>query len=152
MTKRHGGFVEQQAGSKVSLSSAARTRFKWIELYQQIGDAGVVCRRCGISRPTLRKWLYRFQAQGVAGLEFLSRRPLNSRTRKVSSDLELAILQIREEKGLGARRIKSDLIHEYGIELSQTAIQRVLDRHDIPPLTRERRRHVHKRYNASFPG
>ena len=47
----------------------ARTRLGWIKLYEEIGDAGVVCRRCGISRPTLRKWWRRYQAQGTAGLE-----------------------------------------------------------------------------------
>ena len=26
----------------------ARTRLGWVELYQEIGNAGVVCRRCGI--------------------------------------------------------------------------------------------------------
>ncbi len=33
----------------------AQTRLDWVELYQETGNAGVVCRRCGISRPTLRK-------------------------------------------------------------------------------------------------
>ena len=29
----------------------ARTRLGWIRLYEQVGDAGLVCRRCGIARP-----------------------------------------------------------------------------------------------------
>lgn len=29
---------------------------------------GLVCRRCGISRPTLRKWLTRYQKDSVDGL------------------------------------------------------------------------------------
>ena len=33
----------------------AKARLGWVKLYQQTGDAGLVCRRCGISRPTLRK-------------------------------------------------------------------------------------------------
>jgi hypothetical protein len=32
-----------------------KARRGWIKLYQQTGDAGLVCRCCGISRPTLRK-------------------------------------------------------------------------------------------------
>ena len=31
-------------------------RLHWVELYSQCKDAGLVCRRCGILRPTLRKW------------------------------------------------------------------------------------------------
>src|SRR6478609_4696826 len=53
----------------------AQTRLGWVELYQEIGNAGVVCRRCGISRPTLRKWWRRYQALGMAGLEEQSCRP-----------------------------------------------------------------------------
>ena len=39
------------------------------------GAAGLVCRRCGISRATLRKWWRRYQADGEAGLVEHSRRP-----------------------------------------------------------------------------
>ena len=42
----------------------ARTRLGWVRLYEEVGNAGVVCRRCGISRPTLRKWWRRYQARG----------------------------------------------------------------------------------------
>jgi transposase-like protein len=50
-----------------------KARLKWIKLYEEIKDAGVVCRRCGISRPTLRKWLKRYAEKGLAGLEEYSR-------------------------------------------------------------------------------
>jgi len=42
----------------------ARTRPGWVRLYERVGNAGIVCRRCGISRPTLRKWWRRYQAEG----------------------------------------------------------------------------------------
>ena len=54
----------------------ARTRLGWIRLYEQIGNAGVVCRRCGIARPTLRKWWRRYQA-ALAELEKYSERELS---------------------------------------------------------------------------
>jgi transposase-like protein len=47
----------------------AHTRLGWVRLYERVGDAGLVCRRCGISRPTLRKWWHRYQAEGEVGLE-----------------------------------------------------------------------------------
>jgi len=37
-----------------------RQRLKWIKLYEETKNAGLVCRSCGISRPTLRKWLSRY--------------------------------------------------------------------------------------------
>ena len=61
----------------------AGTRLGWIKLYEELGNAGVVCRRCGISRPTLRKWWRRYQAEGEKGLEARSRRPHSSPNRKV---------------------------------------------------------------------
>jgi transposase-like protein len=61
----------------------ARTRLGWVHLYEQLGDAGAVCRRCGISRPTLRKWWRRYQADGVAGLKDESRRPHHLAKQKV---------------------------------------------------------------------
>ena len=33
----------------------AQARLGWVKLYEQIGHAGIVCRRCGISASTLRK-------------------------------------------------------------------------------------------------
>ena len=32
-----------------------RARLQWVQLYLRTGHAGLTCRRCGISRPTLRK-------------------------------------------------------------------------------------------------
>jgi hypothetical protein len=31
-------------------------RLRWARMLQETGNAGLVCLRCGISRPTLRKW------------------------------------------------------------------------------------------------
>ncbi len=31
-----------------------KQRLVWVEMYHQTQNAGLVCRRCGISRPTLR--------------------------------------------------------------------------------------------------
>lgn len=33
-----------------------RARLAWVLLYEETGDAGLTCLRCGISRPTLRLW------------------------------------------------------------------------------------------------
>ena len=46
-----------------------KARLQWVKLYEEIKDAGIVCRRCGISRPTLRKWLKRYAEKGLAGLK-----------------------------------------------------------------------------------
>jgi len=52
-----------------------KKRLVWVKLYEQTKDAWLTCRRCGISRPTLRKWFRRYQEQSEAGLHSQSRRP-----------------------------------------------------------------------------
>jgi len=46
-----------------------QARLSWVRLFKQTGNAGLVCKRCGISRPTLRKWLRRFEAKELEGLK-----------------------------------------------------------------------------------
>jgi len=50
-----------------------KQRLGWVQLYAETGNSGFVCRRCGISRPTLRKWWQRYQAEGEAGLQSCGR-------------------------------------------------------------------------------
>ena len=69
----------------------ARTRLGWVRFYQQVGNAGLVCRRCGISRPTLRKWWRRYRAEGEAGLEARSHRPHRSPNRKIFAEQEALV-------------------------------------------------------------
>lgn len=57
------------------MSPEAKKRLKWIEGYETTGHVGRTCLKCGISRPALRKWLKRYEAEDPAGLESRSRRP-----------------------------------------------------------------------------
>jgi len=57
------------------MNKEIRKRLKWVQLYEETQNAGLVCRRCGISRLTLRKWLKWYEQLGLDGLEEISRRP-----------------------------------------------------------------------------
>jgi len=50
-----------------AMNKEIKQRLKWIELYEETNSAGLVCRRCGFSRPILRKWYKRCKerANGV---------------------------------------------------------------------------------------
>jgi transposase InsO family protein len=138
---------------KEAAERATRQRLKWIEAYCEIGDAGAVCRRFGISRPTLRKWLRRFGAEGQTGLHQLSRRPHNSPAKKVSVDAEKQILALRRERRLGVKRIRAELRRLHDVQLSPSVIHKVLVRHDLNVLPRRKRvRHKPKRYSRPVPG
>jgi transposase InsO family protein len=128
-----------------------QARRKWISLYEEIGDAGVVCRRCGISRPTLRKWWCRFQQRGEQGLLSNSRRPHSSPNSKVTAQHEELILGLRRERKLGPLRIQAELLRLHDLRFSTATIWKVLDRHRAKPLLR-RRPSPPKRYSRKVPG
>ena len=96
-------------------------RLQWMQLYEKTKDAGLVCRRCGISRHTLRKWWKRYQEQGINGLSSHSRRPKHSPATKVGHHEEQLILGIRWTRNIGARRIQSEIkqtmVYPYHLQL-----------------------------------
>lgn len=115
-----------------------KTRLQWVRMYEAVGDADIVCRRCGISRPTLRMWLKRYRTEGEAGLVSCSQRPKHSPNQKVSTEHEQWILNLRK-RCLGARRIENELARLHEVHLSLRTIHKVLTRHNVKPLTRRRR-------------
>jgi transposase len=132
---------------------AERQRPRWIEAYRGLGDAGAVCRRFGVSRPTLRKWLRRYEQEGKAGLRARSRRPHHFPALKVGETLESLIVGIRRERPLGVKRIRNELQRLHTVRLSVATIHKVLVRHGLNDLpTRKRARHKPKRYERPVPG
>src|ERR1700712_3277438 len=113
-------------GRKEAVERTVRQRRTWIAAYHEIGDAGAVCRRFGISRPTLRKWLRRFDADGEAGLGERRRRPPNSPATQVSTEIEQRILSLRRERRLGVKRIRAELRRLHAVSLSAAVIHKIL--------------------------
>lgn len=131
---------------------ASKARLKWVQMYLEKKDSGFVCRRCGISRPTLRKWVKRFQEHGVKGLEDQSRRPKTSPNTKVTQLIKELILEFRRSRNLGARRIQNELIRHNDIKLSLDTIHKVLERNEVQPIKRPKRKKEFKRYSRPVPG
>ena len=132
---------------------AAARRRSWILAYDTLGDAGAVCRRFGISRPTLRKWLRRYKQEGEAGLRARSCRPHHSRAPKVGEIQEALIVNLRRERRLGVKRIRNELKRLHEVGLSAATVHKVLARHALNVLPfRKRGRHKPKRYNRPVPG
>lgn len=152
----HGPHTAMSASSNErerAADRAVRLRLKWMAAYRELGDAGAVCRRFGISRPTLRKWLRRHDAEGEAGLQERSRRPLHSPARKVGPAEEELILGLRRDRRLGVKRLRVELRRLHGLRLSVSVIHKVLVRHDLGSLPRRARsRHKPKRYSRPVPG
>lgn len=129
-----------------------RKRLQWVKTYEQTGNAGITCLRCGISRPTLRQWWHRYQSSGIEGLRSLSRRPQSSPNQKVFAKEEELILSLRVERRMGARRIKNELYRQHTIHFGMATIHKVLSRNRIKPLKRKRREKTWNRYERPIPG
>lgn len=134
-----------------SRDSEMRRRRMWVQLYAETKDAGLVCRRCGISRPTLRLWWRRFEAKGDTGLVSLSRRPHHSPRVLVPEQIRL-ILALRDERKLGPKRIRGELLRHYDLRLSSATIWKVLHSHKRAPLVRKRPPETKHRYSRPLPG
>lgn len=119
-------------------------------------DAGksisYISRHCGVSRPTLYKWITRYQQTGVNGLVELSRAPKTSPHLKRDAETEQRILALREKRNLGVRRIQNELIRHYQQKLSLATIQKVLAQHQVAPLKKIKREKKFKRYQKDVPG
>lgn len=131
---------------------AFRQRLIWVKLYENASDAGLVCRRCGISRPTLRKWWKRYQTHGPEGFESQSRRLARSPAVKVSQSEEVRIRELRETRNLGARRIQNELRRQNGLSLSLATVHKVLVRLAVKPFVTIRRKRLPRTYARPIPG
>jgi transposase len=104
-----------------------RTRFNLIHEKEWTGDT--ICniyKRYGVSRKTYYKWNNRYKRKGIEGLSDNSRRPHKINYRKITSELEETILDLRLTKRFGCSRIKFRLRKVVGISLSTRTIYKIL--------------------------
>ena len=132
------------------MTKEIKQRLQWIKLYDEANDAGLVCRRCGISRPTLRKWYKRYKEKGLDGLQDVSRRPHSSPNTKINNRIEESILKFRKDRKLGARRVQSELLREHNFQLSLASIHKVLTKHEVKPIVFQRKKKDFIRYKDLF--
>jgi len=106
-----------------------------------------LCKQFGVSRPTGYLWLKRYEESGsVVGLKEHSRRPHESPA-KTGDELENKVVEMRREKGWGARKIQV-LLARQGHELAAATIHRILIRRGlIEPDPADR--HATKRFERS---
>ena len=129
-----------------------KQRLLWVKLFEEKNDAGLVCRRCGISRPTLRKWYRRYLESGLAGLAGRSCKPFSSPQKKITVELENLVLELRLNRKIGARRIRTELKRLHEIDLSVASIHKILTGHQVKPLIKLRKKKDYIRYQRPTPG
>ena len=134
------------------MGNDVRRRLRWVQLFDELKNCTQVCLRCGLSRPTLRKWVQRYHDQGLAGLVGESRRPDASPMARIS-DVEWQWIAELRARGLGSRRIQSELKRLHDFDVSRPTIEKVLKTLDPRPrLVRPPARKGSKRYSKEVPG
>lgn len=108
------------------MNNEIQQRLVWVKLLESTGDAGLVCRKCGITRPTLRKWWRRYQELGKDGLVSYSKRPHHSPNLKTTDKVERLVLEFRSSRNLGARRLQSELFRLHDLPLAIATIHKIL--------------------------
>jgi transposase len=92
--------------------------------------------------PTVRKWLRRYEGQGLKGLQELSRAP-HSCPHKIQGEVVQRVVELRRRlPTFGARRLQ----REWELPLGHTALARILREHG---LIRPRRRKYQKKQDLA---
>lgn len=115
-------------------------------------SVAAVCRRQGISRESYYVYRRRYLAEGEAGLEERSRRPLSSPL-QIAPWLEAAICELRtRHPRWGARRIRAELARA-GVEAlpAVSTIHKALKRNYLVAPQPPRRARARKRFERETP-
>lgn len=113
--------------------AVAEQRFRLVkEMRRGEWSVAELCRQQGISRPTAYKWLERFDAEGLKGLQDRSRAPHHC-ARLIEEETEKLILAVKcEHPYWGARKIKAHLEAQYHQSYpAASTIGDVLHRHGL---------------------
>ena len=141
MTKTTGtqtriGTVVPKLGSikfTRTLSKQARVRLSWIDYYlSHNNNVALTCRHFGIARSCFNKWLKRFNANGLTGLEGRSNRPVHTRKPLVPTNVIDIIRMLRKANPEFSKyKLSIILKRDYGYSVSASSIGRIISRYNL---------------------
>ena len=110
-----------------TLSREGRARLYWIEWYRAHKEnKSLTCRHFSISRPTLDKWLSRYNHRHLKSLESRPKRPCRVRKPEWSTEAVLAVLDKRKQFPRWGKKKLVVLLRRDGWTLSQSTVGRIL--------------------------
>ncbi len=129
----------------VKLNRQAKTQLVWMDYYEQCGNAALTCRRFGVSRPTLHKWLKRYRRRDLLSLEDRSRRP--KKTRKPTTPLKtVGLVKTLRTKHPEYSKYKLSVIirRDYSLNISPLTTGRIISQHNLfrPKSSKRSRRPI----------
>jgi transposase len=116
----------------------------------EVGGPNLILVWC-IQKDVLQKWNNRYKRKGIEGLSDNSRRPHKINYRKITSELEQTILDLRLSKRFGCNRIKFRLRKVVGISLSTRTIYKILKGHGLNILKCQTKIRSYKRFVMNYP-
>ena len=93
----------------------------------------------------------RYKQKGIEGLSDNSRRPHNIKYKKITSEIQETILDLRLSRRFGCNRIKFRLRKIDGISLSTRTIYKILKRHCLNILRCKAKARTYKRFVMKHP-
>lgn len=125
----HGGLWQLTAAPPVELSRRARARLAMLEWHRDHGhNVSLTARHFGWSRPTVYRWLDRYDPRHLGRLEDRSSRPARCRRPTWTSAQRRAVQRVRESYPRWGKAKLAVLLRREGIELSVSMTGRILER------------------------
>lgn len=135
------------------LDPRTRMRLRWIETYKQITHKVTsTCRYFGVSRSTFYTWYHRYLSFGVEGLKDRSTRP-HKIANKIPSDIVKKVVELRNARKYGPKRMSYYLKEKYNWYISKTTIWRLYKEYGLNRLRYKKKwQRYPQRYSKPIPG
>jgi transposase len=124
---------------EVYVMNREEARRKLLETYRATGNLSETARLWQTSRHVVRKWVRRYQEEGLPGLADRSRRPKRS-PKRTPAEVEEKVIAARRRTGYGRKRLAWYLFREEELVLSPNTIRHILRRHGFTTERRPRKR------------
>ena len=123
-----------------------------LRLNDNLENISKLCHEYNITRPTAYKWLRRYQAEGILGLEDRSKRPSRMPLRTNSDHTKLILSYRKKFPDWGARKLRQVLINEgYNDLPSEITFHRILLRNDAINAEESEKRKPCIRFERQYP-
>ena len=155
----HGGLWRLAAIAPADLSRDARRRLAMLDWHRAHGaNVALTARHFGVSRPTVYRWLRRYDRRRLRSLEDRSSRPVHRRRPTWTTADVVAVRELREEFPRWGKAKLAILLRRAGRILSVSMIGRILGRlrrsgqlPAAPRRMRPRRRSHHRPHAIRKP-
>ncbi len=137
----------------IDTDTAAARRMEWMREFEEGKSVPLICQKYSMSRKTFYKWLKRYKksSNDSSSLGDCSRRPHHS-PRATPPAIVQRLRELREKTGFGQKRLKLYLSIWYDIELSESAIWKLLKRSGVDMTIKRSHRRKLRPNDALLPG